>query len=395
VWLRALAPVLALLGVLVLGACWGAPAVDIGEMADPSDDGVTRQDLVGLDPVFGGTVFGRPVDIGPYPDGRLYVAMQDGPIVVGWPDSEPTHVLADLSEALGEEPDGEQGLLSVALDPQFESTGHMYVYYAPAHEPLTRLSRFTVLDDLADPASEEVVLEIEQPYTNHNGGTVLFGQDGMLYLSVGDGGGPSDPAVNRRSQDMATLHGTVLRLDVTESTVDEPYRIPSDNPFIDEPDTLSEIWAYGLRNPWRMAVDPLTGTLWVGDVGENRFEEVNVVVPGGNYGWNDLEGEHCFPPEADCDIDVDMVPPVLTYSHEEGCSISGAAVYRGSVPLLAGKFLYGDFCNGDLWGMDVETRENVRLASTGKNVISIGEDAAGEAYVLAFDSPVLRLTALE
>jgi glucose/arabinose dehydrogenase len=379
----------------LLSACSHAAPVAVedeaGKASEP-DAKTSVADLVGLEPVFDGTVFERPVDVGPYPGHQLYVATQDGRIVVGAPDAQPDHLLADLTQTVGTEAGGEQGLLSVALDPAFETNGYLYVYYAPANEPLTRLSRLTVLDGVADPVSEQVVLEIEQLYTNHNGGTVLFGQDGMLYLSVGDGGGPSDPVVNRRSQDTQSLFGTVVRLDVRDSSPEEPYRIPSDNPFVDDPDTLSEIWAYGFRNPWRMTVDRLTGALWVGDVGENRFEEVNVVSPGGNYGWNDLEGDSCFPEGAACEPDPAMVPPVLTYTHEDGCSISGAVVYRGGDPLLAGRFLYGDFCNGSIWGMDVDSRDTLRLAGTGHTVISIGEDEDGEAYVLAFDSPVLRVT---
>jgi glucose/arabinose dehydrogenase len=281
---------------------------DLSDIATPEAQHPAAPDLVGLAPMFGGLVFARPVDVGPYPDGRLYVALQEGPVLVGSPDGELDGVLLDLTAAIGDEPDGEQGLLSVALDPAFEANGYVYAYYAPGHEAVTRLSRFTVVDGVSAPASELAVLEIEQPYTNHNGGAIVFGQDGMLYLSVGDGGGPSDPTVNRRGQDRGTLYGSVVRLDVRDSSPDEPYRIPADNPFLEDPDTLSEIWAYGFRNPWRMAVDRLTGALWLGDVGENRFEEVNVVTPGGNYGWNDVEGDTCFPEGAGCVVSPDLVP---------------------------------------------------------------------------------------
>jgi glucose/arabinose dehydrogenase len=395
-WLRCTLPLVAIVaGLSLLAGCGRALAPSApSHGATPEAREPSVPDLVRLEPMFGGLVFARPVDVGPYPDGQLYVALQEGPVLVGAPDGE-LDLLLDLSAAIGDEHGGEQGLLSVALDPAFDANGHLYAYYAPGHEPVTRLSRFTVVDGVAGLDSEHVVLEIEQPFTNHNGGAVVFGQDGMLYLSVGDGGGPSDPAVNRRGQDRATLFGTVVRLDVRESSPDEPYRIPADNPFLDEPDTLSEIWAYGFRNPWRMAVDRLTGALWLGDVGEDRFEEVNLVTPGGNYGWNDLEGGACFPEGAGCVVSPDFLPPVMTYTHAEGCSISGGVVYRGSNPALAGRFVYGDFCNGSIWGLDVESLDHVRLAHVGRPVISIGEDAEGEAYVLAFDSPVLRLTALD
>lgn len=376
--------------LLLVGAACSQGAEPAGEI----EEATPAPALVDLDPIFSGHVFERAVDIGSYPGDRLYVATLDGRILLGEPDVEPTHVLADLTEAVGTELEVEQGLLSVALDPQFTSNGYMYVYYSPGGEALARLSRLTVVDDVAAASSELEILRIDKPYLNHHGGTVLFGTDGMLYLSIGDGGGPSDPAVNRRGQELDNLMGTVVRLDVRESSAAEPYRIPLDNPFVDDPDARSEIWAYGFRNPWRMAVDALTGALWLGDVGENRFEEVNHVVRGGNYGWNDFEGYACFPEETECDLESDVVWPVHAYARDEGCSISGGVVYRGSNPLLHGRFLYSDWCSGTVWGIGTKTLDNLRLIDTGRTVTGVSEDENGEAYLLAFDSPVLRLTPL-
>jgi glucose/arabinose dehydrogenase len=258
----------------------------------------------------------------------------------------------------------------------------------------TRLARFTV--DLArdayraDPASELVILEQPQPYSNHNGGAVRFGPDGMLYLGLGDGGSEGDPQGN--GQDLGNWLSTIIRIDVRHASAAQPYVVPPDNPFVGTAGAKPEIWAYGLRNPWRMSFDSATGALWVGDVGQDRFEEVDVVRRGGNYGWSHVEGFSCYKPSTNCGI-ADTVPPLVVYPHGPECSISGGVVYRGrAIPALDGHYLYGDYCSGAVWALDASTRANpVRLATGVGNVVAFGTDAAGEVYVLTFGAPVLKV----
>ena len=189
-----------------------------------------------------------------------------------------------------------------------------------------------------------MLLEVEQPYPNHNGGQLAFGPDGYLYIGLGDGGSGGDPQGN--GQDLTTLLGSILRIDVSNASPAEPYRVPEDNPFWDDETARAEIWAYGLRNPWRFSFDEATGDLWTGDVGQNRFEEIDLVVRGGNYGWNVLEGTHCFSPKTGCDP-TGKALPVLEYPINGGCSVIGGYVYRAAaIPSLAGAYVYGDFCSG-------------------------------------------------
>ena len=276
---------------------------------------------------------------------------------------------------------------------------------------MARLSRFTVdieaTPTLADPASELVILEVGQPYGNHNGGAVRFGPDGMLYVSVGDGGSGGDPQGN--GQNLETLLGTVIRIDVRAASESEPYAIPPDNPFVDVEGARPEIWAYGLRNPWRMAFDHTTGTLWLGDVGQDDLEEVDRIERGGNYGWNVLEGSACYfedeegggaeaegadEERLECDA-VGMVLPVAEYPHSLGCAVSGGVVYRGTaIEDLAGSYLFGDFCSGRIWALAPGADEAVEIARADRGVAAFGTDAEGGVYVVTFDGSggeVLRL----
>ncbi|MYA53294.1 MAG: glucose dehydrogenase [Dehalococcoidia bacterium] len=290
---------------------------------------------------------------------------------------------------------GEQGLLSIALDPDFAANGYVYAHYNPSAEPgRTWLSRFETTGGggalVIDPESELVLLRVRQPFTNHNGGTVLFGPDGMLYLGLGDGGAADDPYGH--GQDFATYLGSIIRIDVRGASPERPYDIPSDNPFLEDDGALPETWAYGLRNPWRMSFDRETGLLWAADVGQNRIEEISIIEAGGNYGWNIMEGSRCFLPETGCDR-TGLVLPVWEYSHDDGCSITGGFVYRGqAVPELYGWYVYSDFCSDRIWAIDAETAATggfvapiVLWEGEPALVVSFAEDRDGELYVISFD----------
>ena len=245
---------------------------------------------------------------------------------------------------------GEQGLLSATLDPGFADNGHVWIYYTRAPDGASRLSRVRLVGSAVAAGSELIVLETPQPYRNHNGGTVRFGPDGLLYLGLGDGGGGGRPA-RPRPESGARCWAACCGSPSSQASAAEPYRIPADNPFVGAAEARWEIYAYGLRNPWRMAFDPATGLLWTGDVGQNRWEEVDVIVAGGNYGWAAREGLECFA-SAECAVAGEELP-VWVYSHDEGCSISGGVVYRGDdIPGLAGAYVFGDYCSGQIWALD-------------------------------------------
>jgi len=290
---------------------------------------------------------------------------------------------------------GERGLFALAFHPEHSTNGQVFVHYTDTSGD-TRVSRFTVTEnaDVADPDSEVVLLTVDQPYSNHNGGQIAFGPDGYLYVALGDGGSGGDP--QGHGQDLGTLLGTILRLDVDGG---QPYAIPDDNPFVGDPAARDEIWAYGLRNPWRFSFDRSTGDLWIGDVGQNSREEIDREVAGGaggwNYGWNVMEGGECYQ-AADCDRSG-LTLPVHSYGTNEGgaCSVTGGFVYRGSqVPSLQGRYLFGDFCAGfvralTLSGEEITSVDNV-LDDVGQ-ISSFGEDGAGELYVLDLGGRVYRL----
>ncbi|MEE8336666.1 MAG: PQQ-dependent sugar dehydrogenase [Dehalococcoidia bacterium] len=352
--------------------------------ATPASAGPPRVVLV---EAFPERFFSRPIEIGGYPGGRVFVADQGGLIVLldrsdgGASQTE----LLDLS-AMVSRGGNEEGLLSVALDPDFASNGYLYTYYSAASPRRSVLSRFTVPagSDVADAGSELVILEVGQPFRNHNGGAVRFGPDGMLYLGFGDGGSGGDPRGN--GQDPSTLLGSVIRIDVRGASEARPYVIPSDNPiFAAALNARPETWAYGFRNPWRMAFDPATGALWLADVGQDAVEEIDVVTAGSNYGWNRLEGESCYSPASGCER-AGTVLPLATYTHADGCSISGGAVYRGdAVPALRGWYVYGDFCTGTIWSLPADgSQEPAVLVASDLNIASFGVDGAGELYVLDF-----------
>ncbi len=329
----------------------------------------------------------------PASDPRLFVVEKPGRIRVVENGQLHATPFLDISNLVST--GSEQGLLSVAFHPQYAANGYFYVNYTDTSGN-TRVVRYAVSADasVADAASAKLILTVAQPAGNHNGGHVLFGPDGMLYIAMGDGGGGGDPFSN--GQDTGTLHGALLRIDVDQG---DPYAIPADNPLVGQPGARAEIWAYGLRNPWRIAFDRATNLLYIADVGQNAWEEVNVAsaATGGlNYGWNIMEGQHCFNGGA-CNSSG-LVLPVHEYDHGVGCSITGGHVYRGSaMPAVRGHYFYSDFCTGFLRsfvyanGTATDARE-WEVGSVGR-VLSFGEDAAGELYVLSQNGNVYRLIA--
>ncbi len=375
-------------------------------VADPSDEASSEEPesdaepgpvTVTLRPILGGHQFHQPIEMLELPDGSLLVAEQRGYITRFVDDNGEIEQfgILDLTESITFR--GEQGLLSMALHPDYEDNPFLFVYYSPRGENITRLSRFRIVQGQAFVESELVIIEVAQPYSNHNGGAIRFGPDGMLYLGLGDGGAANDP--QGHGQNRETLLGTIIRIDVNDIDTSTPYRIPTDNPFLGIAGVRPEIWAYGLRNPWRMAFDPLTDLLWVADVGQDRVEEVIIVQAGENHGWNVFEGEECFRSDDDCAALDEAVAPVGTYRHDEGCSVTGGMVYRGTaLPHLQGVYIFGDFCSGTIWGLwpddSAETGWARRvIVESGELIASFGADSKGEIYVLVFGGPILKLVA--
>ena len=283
---------------------------------------------------------------------------------------------------------GEQGLLSVVFPPGFSSKGYFYVNYTRSGDGATVVARYRVSigdANAADPASEEVVLTISQPFANHNGGQLAFGPDGYLYIGMGDGGSGGDPMNN--GQAPGTLLGKLLRIDVESGVA--PYGIPPTNPFLGRTGYRPEIWALGLRNPWRFSFDRGTGDLYLGDVGQGTVEEVDFQPagdPGGrNYGWNVMEGDRCYPPGTVGCNRSGLALPVFVYDHSLGCSVTGGHVVRGSAfPSLQGVYLFGDYCSGRIWGIRKNGAgwDNALLADTTLNISTFGEDESGNVYVV-------------
>jgi hypothetical protein len=342
--------------------------------------------LVTLEPVVSGLE--EPLDIAVRP-GRpdeLYVAEQVGRIRLvrdGALVERPALDIAGLVTA-----GGEQGFLGIAFHPNTDD-GRVFAYYTELDGDQVLASFRPTADDpdVFDPDSQTILLEMVDEFGNHNGGSLAFGPDGYLYVGTGDGGGGGDPL--NSGQRLDTLLGKVLRIDVDGDGPDgRPYGIPSDNPFTDEAGAVPEIWLTGLRNPWRLRFDRDTGDLWIGDVGQGAREEVDVAragVGGHNFGWNVMEGFDCFGPTgaAACGA-PEFTQPVADYGHDEGCSVVGGTVYRGSAsPDLVGRYVFADFCSGRMWLLDPTgdgpTDEEVALDS-GRSISAIGEDAAGELY---------------
>ncbi len=355
---------------------------------------------------FANLKFQRPLLLTHAGDGsdRVFVASQLGEIHVfpNDPDVTETKVFLDLTpKTFYQDKEFETGVLGLAFHPKFKENGQFFVYYSASNDPYTNVvSRFRVSPndpDVADAEFEEELLRLEKPFWNHNGGTIAFGPDGFLYIAVGDGGSGNDPFGN--GQNLQTFLGKILRIDVDHegplARVDPfkpappkhlPYDIPADNPFVGKRlQARPEIWAYGLRNVWRMAFDTKTGQLWAGDVGQDLWEEIDIIVRGGNYGWNLREGKHEFGPDGALPR-ADLIEPIFEYPHTVGKSITGGLVYRGqAVPQLAGGYLYADFVSGKLWALwyDAQAKRvtaNRPILGNQMPVMSFGADQANEAY---------------
>ena len=356
--------------------------------------------LVELEPAFPGIELDRMVLLTHAGDdtGRLFVVLQPGRIVVfeNDPAVESTHTFLDIRERVSDA-GNEEGLLGLAFDPAYVENGYFYVYYSAARPRRSVISRFSVSPgnpNRADSGSELVFMEVEQPYSNHNGGHLVFSPDGMLYVGLGDGGAAGDPQGN--GQDTSTLLGSILRIDVSRLDDLGTYEVPDDNPLAGSGGTArGEIWAYGLRNPWRFSFDRETGTLWAADVGQNLYEEIDIIRPGLNYGWNVMEGSQCFRQQG-CDAQG-LTMPVAEYGRDGGCSVTGGHVYRGRrIPSLYGAYLYGDFCSGKIWALrhdGAAVTEHMEIADTGLSISSFGEDPSGEVYVLTFEGVIYRFAA--
>lgn len=337
-----------------------------------------------------------PVDLqfSPAQFGLAYVLEQKRATIQAFNVEGPLNqrVALDLSDIVSARRN-EMGLLSMALDPQFADNGYIYVYYTTSKPRKGILARYqAVADDKSsfDPESALVLLEVDQPWGNHNGAGLLFGPDGMLFLGLGDGGSAGDP--QNHGQSLGTLLGAVLRLDVSASTSSQPYTIPPDNPFIGKNGARDEIWAYGLRNPWRMAFDRETGQLWAADVGQNAREEVNIITKGGNFGWNIMEGTKAFRGRAQSDL----IDPIFEYNHsnEGGRSITGGFVYRGTdITGLVGAYLCADYVSGRVWavrpqGDGSESRvvlNNMKLTS------SFGQAPDGRLFIVNHRGSLLQI----
>ncbi len=321
--------------------------------------------------------------------GRLFVVEQGGVIRIIRDGRLLPRPFLDISARVIS--GGEMGLLSVAFHPRFASNGRFFVNYTANGERLrTVIAEYRASEGDPNVAgrTERVLLTIDQPYRNHNGGLNLFGPDGMLYIGMGDGGSGGDPHNN--GQRLETLLGKMLRIDVDGAS---PYRVPPDNPFVGRAAARGEIWAYGLRNPWRFSFDRANGRLFVADVGQNAWEEIDLVERGGNYGWRIMEGGHCFRQD-ECNR-AGLALPIAEYGREGGCSVTGGFVYRGGrIRELVGRYLFADYCSGRLWVLTEGTAGRWTMSTlldSGLRVSSFGEDQDGELYVLDHGGAVYRI----
>jgi glucose/arabinose dehydrogenase len=325
-------------------------------------------------------------------DKRLFAAAQRGLIYTfeNRPDVQQADLVLDLQNKVTRWSDpgaNEQGLLGLAMHPNFLKNGQFFVCYTNKETDATVVSRFRMPSGESKkvaPESEEVLLEIPQPYKNHNGGAIEFGPDGFLYIALGDGGARNDP--NAAGQDRSVLLASILRIDVDKTAGDLKYGIPGDNPFVDVSGARPEIFAFGVRNPWRIAFDKETGRLWCGDVGQELWEEVNVITKGGNYGWSNREGSHPFGNRPKVEGVSAPIEPVWEYDHTIGKSITGGRVYRSPrLSSLAGKYIYADYVSGSVWALSYDeatgkASRNEQVIASGIPVLAFGEDAQGEIY---------------
>jgi glucose/arabinose dehydrogenase len=396
-----------------IGALLAVSSVLVGLAAADEAKLDTRPLEVKIERAFPELKFRRPIMLTHAGDGtnRVFIAEQYGKIHVLPNDQQAsqTQVFLDLEPKVTyQDKQNEEGFLGLAFHPRYKDNGELFVYYSTREEPqLSIISRFRVSKDdpnRADPNSEEELMRIKQPYWNHNGGTLVFGPDGYLYIGLGDGGSANDP--HGHGQNLSTLLGSILRIDVDRKDPGLNYAIPQDNPFVSHPDARPEIHAYGLRNVWRMAFDPKTGQLWAADVGQDTWEEINLILAGGNYGWNRREGFHPFIPKkgepvAGHDSTEGLIDPIWEYHHDVGKSITGGTVYRGKrVPQLAGAYLYADYVTGKVWALWYDAKSqrviaNREIPGNTMPVLSFGEDEQGEVYFLTDVGTIHRFAPAE
>jgi glucose/arabinose dehydrogenase len=339
-----------------------------------------------------------PVDFQTPDDGsgRIFIVQQSGTIrIISGGSLLPTPFL-DISSRINFD-GAEQGLLGLAFHPSYSQNKRFYLNYdrLSGGQIQTVIAEYQLTADpnAADPASERILLTVNQPFTNHKGGQMAFGPDGFLYIAFGDGGSGGDPMGN--AQNRGTLLGKIARIGVDPPfTSGLQYVIPADNPFVGTSDR-GEIWAYGFRNPWRFSFDKGGTRLFVADVGQDKFEEIDLVQKGLNYGWNTMEGSHCFSPATGCNMSG-LTLPIVDYDHSEGVTVIGGYVYHGTaIASLAGAYIFGDFSNGKIWELTESsgTWTRTQLLNSGKNMSAFGQDAAGELYVVDYSGSVFKITA--
>jgi glucose/arabinose dehydrogenase len=326
---------------------------------------------------------------------RIFAGSEYGTVQT-WPNksnADRMDTFLDIRERVQyDDRQNEEGFLGLAFHPKFKDNGEFFVYYSvkptEEHPHQTVVSRFRVSHDdpnRADPKSEQVLLRIDAKYWNHKGGTLVFGPDGYLYIGLGDGGLANDPHGN--GQNLNTLLGKILRIDVDHKDPGLEYAIPKDNPFANRKDARGEIWVYGIRNVWRIAFDKVTNELWAGDVGQDTWEEIDIITRGGNYGWNLREGLHSFGPKGSPPR-PDIIEPIWEYNHSVGKSIIGGSVYRGKkLPMLDGAYVYSDYVTGQIWALWYDRHKKQVTASRtiqqkGQPILSFGTDDEGEIYFL-------------
>lgn len=346
------------------------------------DSKTSKVESLNFKQVFENVSLVKPVDLQNCGDDRIFVVEQEGRIQVINSKTKESNLFLDISERIDDN-GNEEGLLGLAFHPNFKENGFFFVNYTASNPERTVISRFTATsENLANSESELVILEIEQPYSNHNGGQIAFGKDGFLYIGMGDGGSAGDP--KNHGQNLETLLGAMLRIDVDTTQNGKNYGIPSDNPFVGNTENFrEEIFAYGLRNPWRFSFDSENGTLWAGDVGQNAIEEVDIIEKGKNYGWRIQEGSLCYNPSTNCDT-TGLEQPIVEYNHEVGRSITGGFVYRGEeINSLQGSYFYADFVSGIIWSLKLDEENSpivTELFQTEKYISTFGVDQNQELY---------------
>ena len=364
--------------------------------------------------------FKEPLYLKNYPGklDSLLILEQEGIIQLVYRNNKLPTPFLDISDRVHEPwyPADEMGLLGLAFDPNFKDNGRFYVNYVNDNSE-TIISRFNIKGNIGDPHSEEILISLKQPYPNHNGGFIEFGPDGYLYISIGDGGSTGDP--DQRAQDLSNLFGTILRIDVNTT---EKYLIPIDNPYINTSNSKKEIWHYGFRNVWRFSFDKLNGDMYIGDVGQNNWEEINFIKAnskgGGNFGWSILEGNHCYPEDNNKCDSQNTIKPLFEYPNDanylktivgitqskmHGCSVTGGYVYRGvNKPELYGRYFFGDYCTGKVWSLKnnngtIDIIDHTLELLDGMNkkqfyLSSFGQDENGELYIIDYTGDIYSIT---